>query len=270
MSIPYEQLTFTNQFMFEKVLTCPENKNIVRRIIEMAIGEEVEDIQLVQSENSIQIYHDSKGVRFDVYLKTLKKYIDIELQTIAVRYLDKRHRYYHSNMDLDQLGPSMKYESLKASYVIFILLEDPYKLGLPVYHIQSKCLELPDLKIEDERYTVYMNTTAMNVEDPDLKEFYNYIQTHEATGTFTREIEQKVQELRKDKYIRSQYMQLEELMQAREEQGVVKGIQQGSAAEKEKICIALLKKNMDISFIQDVTGMDEKTIQKLARESGRA
>ena len=64
-----------------------------------------------------------------------------------------------------------------------------------------------------------MNTTAMNVEDPDLKEFYNYIQTHEATGTFTREIEQKVQELRKDKYIRSQYMQLEELMQAREEQG---------------------------------------------------
>ena len=55
MSIPYEQLTFTNQFMFEKVLTRPENKNIVRRIIEMAIGEEVEDIQLVQSENSIQI-----------------------------------------------------------------------------------------------------------------------------------------------------------------------------------------------------------------------
>lgn len=47
MSIPYEQLTFTNQFMFEKVLTCPENKNFVRRIIEMAIGEEVEDIQLV-------------------------------------------------------------------------------------------------------------------------------------------------------------------------------------------------------------------------------
>ena len=59
MSIPYEQLTFTNQFMFEKVLTRPENKNIVRRIIEMAIGEEVEDIQLVQSENSIQIYEYS-------------------------------------------------------------------------------------------------------------------------------------------------------------------------------------------------------------------
>lgn len=111
-----------------------------------------------------------------------------------------------------------------------------------------------------------MNTTAMNVEDSDLREVHQYIQTHEATGAFTREIEQKVQKLREDKYIRSQYMQLEELMQAREE----KGIQQGSAAEKEKICIALLKKNMDISFIQDVTGMDEKTIQKLARESGMA
>ena len=95
MSIPYEQLTFTNQFMFEKVLTRPENKNIVRRIIEMAIGEEVEDIQLVQSENSIQIYHDSKGVRFDVYLKTLKKYIDIERNTepfIEVEIREKCHK----------------------------------------------------------------------------------------------------------------------------------------------------------------------------------
>ena len=111
-----------------------------------------------------------------------------------------------------------------------------------------------------------MHTTALNVEDPYLKEVHHYIQTHEATGIFSREIEQKVQKLRKDKYIRSQSMQLEELMQPREE----KGIQQGSAAEKEKICIALLKKNMDISFIQDVTGMDEKTIQKIARESGMA
>lgn len=73
-----------------------------------------------------------------------------------------------------------------------------------------------------------MNTTTLNVEDPDLKWFYHYIQTHEATGTFSREIELKVQKLRKDKYIRSQYMQLEELMQVREE----KGIQQGSAEEK--------------------------------------
>lgn len=73
-----------------------------------------------------------------------------------------------------------------------------------------------------------MNTTAMNVEDSDLREVHQYIQTHEATGAFTREIEQKVQRLREDKYIRNQYMQLEELMQAREE----KGIQQGSAEEK--------------------------------------
>lgn len=61
----YEELTFTDDFMFCKILT--NNPELCHELLELILGKKVGAFTRLDKQKPIEITADGKGVRFDVY-----------------------------------------------------------------------------------------------------------------------------------------------------------------------------------------------------------
>ena len=99
MAKKYEELTFTDDFMFCKVLQ--NDPRLCRELLELLIGKEVGELVHYERQHPIEITPDGRGVRFDVYAKDDRSVIyDIEMQTVWYPEIPKRSRYYQAMIDL--------------------------------------------------------------------------------------------------------------------------------------------------------------------------
>ena len=65
-SKPWSELTIADNFIFCKVM---ENERICRGVLETLLGIRVEHIDYLKTENPIENFYDSRGIRLDVYVK---------------------------------------------------------------------------------------------------------------------------------------------------------------------------------------------------------
>lgn len=232
----YEQLTFTDDFMFCKVMT--NHPELCRELLELILGIKIRELQKIHKQHSIELTNDAKGIRLDVYVEDDENSVyDIEMQAQRKRNLPKRSRYYQGMVDLDLLERSGRYETLKRSFVIFICLEDPFGEGKACYTIRSKCEESRQMMFGGETIKVFLNAQAATDDIPEeLAEFLKYLRTGNPGNSFTVRIEEAVEEARKNKRWRSEYMSLQiRLYEEREE-----GREEGQA-------LALLKAIEDVA-----------------------
>ena len=113
----FEDLTFSDHFIFEKVL---QNKEICIELLERLLHITIDHIEYPEIEKTISPYYESKGIRLDVYLKNSDKIFDIELQNAQEIDLAKRTRYYQSMVDVDNLLKGQHYSQLPESFILFI------------------------------------------------------------------------------------------------------------------------------------------------------
>ena len=126
----YQELTFTYDFMFGKVLV--NNPEICRRLLEVLLEIKIKKIAFPERQKTIEILADGKGIRLDVYVDDENGTIyNIEMQTKVKKELPKRSRYYQGMIDMNLIERGAKYKELKLSFVIFICLNDPFGYGLP-------------------------------------------------------------------------------------------------------------------------------------------
>ena len=163
---------FTNDFIFALVMRDPD---ICKGIAELIIpDEEIGEVKIAASENSspdeknekdeleiaLQAYldfgKDMRGVRFDAYVKTADKWIDIEMQTTNKHDLEKRSRYYQALMDTDCLEKGGRFKDLKNTYVVFICTFDYLGLGEPMYIVESY-IRKNDLHFNDGTSKILLN-----------------------------------------------------------------------------------------------------------------
>ena len=115
----YEELTFSDDFMFCKVLQ--NDPALCRELLELILDKEIGDIVTVNRQYPIEITADRRGIRFDVYAKDDHSIIyDIEMQNALRDDLAKRSRYVQGLMDLEAMERGAHFRELSASYVIFI------------------------------------------------------------------------------------------------------------------------------------------------------
>lgn len=89
----YKDLKFIDDFIFCKILST--NSKLCKELIELILGIKIRDIKVSESQKAVNQTYDSKGVRFDVYLKDKTNTVyGIEMQTTLQRDLGKRTRYY--------------------------------------------------------------------------------------------------------------------------------------------------------------------------------
>ena len=151
----YEELDFTDDFMFCKVLT--NNPELCHELLELVIGKKVGKFTRLDKQKPIEITADGKGIRFDVYSEDEQDIVyDCEMQTSGNDNLPKRTRYYQGMIDLNLIERGADYSELKKSYIIFICTFDVFGQGLHKYTFRNYCEEFPPLELDDESTKIFL------------------------------------------------------------------------------------------------------------------
>ena len=75
----------------------------------------------------------------DVYVQERdgQRVFDIEIQSVITKEEALRARYYQGILDLDNLLKGSDYVELPQTYIIFLCMNDPFNLNLPIYEPHS-------------------------------------------------------------------------------------------------------------------------------------
>ena len=185
-------------------------------------------------------------------------------ETVVVKGLPLRTRYYQSLISMDMLKRGMKYRELRKSYVIFICTFDPFGKGLPMYHFTYRCKEDTRLEMGDLTENIYLNAKAADkAEDASLADFLSYVDSGKAGSKFTQAIDAETKRVTNDEEWRERFvtweMDLKIMCEDAEKKGVQAGIALGKKeGEKEKalaIAKALKDDGMPNEKIAKVTAL---------------
>ena len=276
----WEDLTLKDGFIFAQVM---KNPRLCQTLIEKLLGlSNIEKIEYIEAEKSIDLRPDSKGIRLDVYIKDSDAIFNIEMQRSNTYELAQRSRYYQDLMDLDVLAKGEHYRTLKKSYVVFICTDDIFGQGFYRYSFENRCEEVEGLRLEDGTYKVFFNTkgTKGNV-DASVKAFLSYLDGKVVDDPFVKELDEEVRKVKHSDHLKIQYAgayieKLESFENGVEqglEQGLERGLERGrkeerarAEVEKLKIVKNFINSGVSIDVIINSTGLSEAEILKLKSE----
>lgn len=224
----YEDLTFTDDFMFCKILQ--NNPDICKELTELILDRKIGLIADVRNQQAVTITADGHGVRFDVYFEDDRNTIfDIEMQQGSIEYLPRRSRYYQGMIDLNQLERGGAYKDLKNSYVVFISRNNPFsEVGLHKYSFRNMCAKKPDLEMGDGANKVFLCAEGnQNDVTGELKAFLEYVAGKAPSATLAKKLDELVQKARQHKEWRLEYMTLLERDEQMREEGRKEGLEEG-------------------------------------------
>ena len=213
MSKPYEELEFTDNFMFVKVMST--YLDLCQELLELILGIRIKSLKLSSYEKTVLPAHESRGIRMDVYTEDDDAGYDIEMQAEPEISIAKRSRYYHSARDVESLMRGTDYSELKRSVVIFICKE---KIGdgytKPIYTFRYRSEEDPDTYLGDETWTVFVNAHCddKNV-SPEIREFLRFVRTNTVNGsenTLAARLSRVIEDAKKHRLWSVDYMTWEE------------------------------------------------------------
>ncbi len=259
----WEQATLADNFIFCKVMTA--NPDLCKELLELLLNIKIERIEIPVAERSFKVDYDSKGIRFDVYVKDgTGRCFDIEIQTTNRTNLAKRARYYQGLMDVDSLVSGADYSELNESYVIFLCMEDAFGSGLPVYDFHQVCKQNSDILFNDGTHKVFFNASKYDkMPTKGLREFFKFLNGLNAASDFTDQLEQKVRYAKTNAQWRHRFMTWEQEMRIQ-----VKEKSEQYAAEKvEETAKKLLAEKIAPKVVAKCTGLSLEQVKKLASEA---
>ena len=257
----YEDLTFTDNFIFSKIM---QNEKICKGVIERLLHIKVSKIVYHEIEKSVKPTLEQHGVRFDVYLEDTNTIYDIEMQNYYINDIGKRCRFYQSTIDVDNLAQGTDYENLKASYIVFLCGFDPFKKGLPTYSFTHRAKENPEIELGDKcSCIVYNYKQAEKEDDPEIRDFLNFLATNDAGTDFTQEIKNMVTtDITEKRYFR-EYMTRRLAERDMQKVGHDRGFIEGEKAGKLDAARNMLADGLAIQSIAKYTGLTFEEIQTL-------
>ena len=263
---PIEELTFTDDFMFGRIM---QNAEICQGFLERMLEIKIEKIEYPELQKSISPHYQSKGIRLDVYVQDSNRVFDIEIQNSLDENLPKRTRYYQSMMDIDLLLKGKNYTELKESFVIFICKDDFFGFNLPCYSFSNTCKEKPDLSLKDESHKIIFNASAFKHEkNVEKKSILEYINDRTSTTDFTNKLNSLVEQTKLSEIFRGDYMAwgLAEFDAERRgyKEGVAVGISQGSRQKAIEAAKKLLNFGDSIEKVAQVTELSVDEVKALA------
>ncbi len=204
----YQSLDFTNDFLFCKIMS--NNLELCRKVLEVILDISIREVKLPESQKTIDLTSDGRGVRLDVYVNDENNTVyDLEMQRKNHSDLPKRTRYYRGMIDLDMIEKGSKFSELRKTIILFICLSDPFAKGLYRYTFVSRCEEDKSIVLGDESEIVFLNAEGYNGDvSEDLKAFLGFLKSGEVATDLCREIDMAVDMAKEHKEWRVQYMTL--------------------------------------------------------------
>ena len=236
----WEQATLANNFIFYKVMR--HHPDACQHLLEMLLNIKIEKMTIA-NEEVIDIDHDAKSIRLDVYVKEADRVYDIEIQLADTKELPERSRFYSSAMDLDILTAGQDFKELPDSHVIFICMEDIFKSGLPVYTFENLCLEDRKTKLNDRSYKHFFiaQNCARMMKDKDVQGFFEFLISNKAQTLYTSDLSKYVADAKHNTQWRLQYMTVERLERYAFKNGHEQGLAEGQKQKAIDAAVMLIK-----------------------------
>jgi predicted transposase/invertase (TIGR01784 family) len=202
--------------------------------LELVLEIPIERVE-VSREKSIVYNPEYKGVRLDVYAKDENHtHYNIEMQVRNQR-LEKRSRYYHSQMDMELLLSGVEYEELPDTYVVFICDYDPFGAGKYRYTLQQYLKEAPGVNYTDGAHSVFLSTRGKNADQvPEgLVKFLQYVHADLSGSTkdfedgFVRKLQSAVANIKASREMGARYMTVEEWIKEERADAKAEGMAEG-------------------------------------------
>ena len=202
----YEELSITNRFMFNKVMS---DTKLCSRVLQSLTGKDVSEVKSLVAEKYLQITEDGRGVRYDVFVEDSEDVLyDAEMQNYDnAGELPLRTRYYQSMLDLSMMDAGYRFSQLKESYVIFICTFDPFGRGERCYDFSNRSGKKGEFPLGDKRTILIYNVMGKSDElNEDANEFLDYVKDGTVGGTLSDSLDKAVKDARHNKEWRSEYM----------------------------------------------------------------
>ncbi len=287
---PYDELFFTDDFLFSKIMRNPE---IAKGVVQNLLGIKVKKIEFVTSQYSIEELYSGKGIRLDAYLEDEDKTLNplanfacqnwkqnlnrqnnekcisvlLEMQTVIKKDEGLRMRYYQSMMDIDHLNRGESFKELKESYVVFICLDDPFGDEKPIYNFATK--EVDGTRILNDRIhkVIYNASSFEKAENLNVRAFLEYLEKHSATDPLTKKIQIAVDSCKNHQKWRAEYMlwkdQIREWKDEAREDGLAEGRKEGANNKAIETAKKMLENELSTNLIVKCTGLPLEEVNKL-------
>ena len=262
----YEELELRDDFMFSRIMSNPK---FVKPLLETILGVKIRKIVYPQTQKTIDLSLQAKGIRLDVYVEDDQNTVfNLEMQTSDGANLPKRMRYYQGMIDLNILDKGQDYTTLKKSYVIFICTFDPFGEGRHIYTFCNTCQENTALTLDDDAVKIILSTKGtMDDVSPEMQRILDYIDGKGASDKFTEELEEAVCSARQNERWRLDYMTLEYEYRQRylegKEEGREEGRAEGRAEGRERTIQKLHERGDSIASIADIVELDEEEVKRV-------
>ena len=233
----WENLTLANDFLFGKIFQDPD---LCLKLVKIILPElNIERVTFPVLQKSIRETFETKGVRFDVYLRDNEdRIINVEMQPVNRDNLMKRTRAYHSLIDLDTMDrESVKnYSDMPEVIVIFICGFDLFKLGRHIYTFRNYCVQERDLMLNDGTETIFLNTKGKADDiSPELKSFLDLVNGKSSNDDFVNELERRLEYAKHNRKWRQMYMLGKFERQANIDEGIEIGTKRGIEIGRENL-----------------------------------
>ena len=290
-SRPYDP---TNDLLFKFVFGREERKNITLQLINDILGRDGDDafvdLQFRNTEFSPEKQSDKLG-RLDIFgILNDGSRIDIEMQVINRRNMEKRTLFYWSHMYLhfDTLRSGDDYGALKPAISINILRynflpQDNPHAAYVLYNPKTQHRLTEDLEIHFLEIPKYKNKPVQSMDRIEkwLAYFANKLDEKEKEELAMKDTAIKDAIQASDRYIMDDNAYREYI--ARESaiwdynsdlkanlaegraQGRAEGRAEGRMEEQERMALDMLRDNMDISLIMKYTKLSAERIAELAK-----
>ena len=261
----YEELELRDDFMFSRIMSNPK---FVKPLLETILGVKIRKIVYPQTQKTIDLSLQAKGIRLDVYVEDDQNTVfNLEMQTSDGANLPKRMRYYQGMIDLNILDKGQDYTTLKKSYVIFICTFDPFGEGRHIYTFCNTCQENTALTLDDDAVKIILSTKGtMDDVSPEMKRILDYIDGKGASDKFTEELEEAVRSARQNERWRLDYMTLEYEYRQRCLEGKEEGREEGRAEGRERTIQKLHERGESIASIADIVELNEEEVKRVISE----
>ncbi|MBR1495332.1 MAG: PD-(D/E)XK nuclease family transposase [Acidaminococcaceae bacterium] len=116
-------------------------------------------------EEFINVY--GRMVTLDIVARDAdNKLYNIEVQRDKYKAPPQRARFHAAVTDITLLKDRQPFKEMPERYTIFIIEEDKFNRGLPVYHVENKIAELNDEPFCDGGHIIYVNGGYRNLATP--------------------------------------------------------------------------------------------------------
>ena len=292
-----DRLPITDDYIFKRVFTFEGNESALKDLLEAILKKDIKTVTIKNPE-IIPYEKDEKRGLLDIKAETDDGTIlDIEMQMEDEKNTDERGTQYLGKMITEQLKKGDKYKKLKKSIVIFItnynflkrnsyhsvgkmkfdetLKEEYVDMGyekeeqIASKYIEFHYIELPKYKRkEPSKFTKLdqwmciftQNEEGIEMAEKENKEIKRAIDTLDFISEDPKERE------RHNSIVMAEYNRLtseHNFFEAGVEEGIEKGIEKGKKEGVLKTAKAMLKRNMPIETIMEITELTREEIEKL-------